>query len=67
MGTFPAEVLINLLLRMDRPKEAMQVAREIPEPCFRSRLSCPNLVELCQKTGDYQTAGGGGTGAGASD
>lgn len=55
MGTFPAEVLINLLLRVDRPKEAVEVARKYLSHVTEARLSCPNLVELCQRTGDYRT------------
>lgn len=54
MGTFPAEVLINLLLRLDRPKEAVEVARKHLGHMPEARLSCPSLVELCQKTGDYK-------------
>jgi len=53
VGTFPAEVYINLLLRVDRPQEALQAARKYLSHVSEARLSCPNLVELCQKTGDY--------------
>jgi hypothetical protein len=55
VGTYPAEVLVNLLLRLHRPKEALQVARHYLLHADESRLTCPNLVELCQRTGDYQT------------
>lgn len=54
-GTFPAEVLVNLLLRLDRPKEALAVAKKHLQHVPEARLSCPNLVELCQRTGDFQT------------
>ncbi|MFO0967948.1 MAG: hypothetical protein U0793_20505 [Gemmataceae bacterium] len=53
--TFPAEVLVSLLLRLDRQKQAVQVAKEHLRHVAEARLSCPNLIELCQKTGDYQT------------
>lgn len=55
MGTFPAEVLINLLLRLERPREAVEVAKKHLRHVPEARLSCPNLVELCQRTGDYET------------
>lgn len=53
IGTYPAEVLINLLLRIGRADEALQVARRHLAPLGEQRLSCPNIVELCQKTGRY--------------
>jgi hypothetical protein len=55
VGTYPAEVLVNLLLRLDRPTEALAVARKhLTRPDGR-RLSCPGVTELCQKLGDYRT------------
>jgi hypothetical protein len=53
--TFPAEVLVSLLLRLDRKKEALAIAKQYLRHVAEARLSCPNLVELCQKTGDYAT------------
>jgi hypothetical protein len=55
IGTFPAEVLVNLLLRLDRPKEALAVARKHLAGVDGRRLTCPGVPELCQKTGDYRT------------
>ena len=55
IGTYPAEVLVNLLLKVDRPKEALAVARKwLADPEGR-QLSCPGVNELCQKLGDYGT------------
>lgn len=53
VGTYPAEVLVNLLLRLDRPREALETARKFLGQVSDARLSCPNLVELCQRTGSY--------------
>jgi len=53
VGTFPAQVLVNLLLRLKRPQEALAAARQFLAHVSNERLSCPNLVELCQQTGDY--------------
>lgn len=56
IGTYPAEVLVNLLLRVNRPGEALAAAREfLADVPADVRLSCPNLTELCQRTGDYAT------------
>jgi hypothetical protein len=55
VGTYPAETLVNLLLRVNRPAEALQTARRYLAEVRDRRLSCPSLVELCQKTGDYRT------------
>ncbi len=54
VGSFPAEVLVNLLLRLDRPKEALAVARKYLAALGEQRLSCPSIVDLCKQTGDYQ-------------
>lgn len=53
-GSYPAEVLVNLLLRVDRPKEALAVARQYLANVNDRRLACPGVVELCEQTGDYQ-------------
>lgn len=53
VGTYPAEVLVNLLLRLKRPKDALDVAKKHLAHLGDTRLSCPNLVELCRLTGDY--------------
>jgi hypothetical protein len=54
VGTLPAEVLVNLLLRLNRPAEALAVARKHLAPVGdQYRLSCPGIVELCQRTNNY--------------
>lgn len=49
--TLPAQVLVNLLLRLDRRDEAVEVASthllQIPD----AMLSCPSIAELCQRAG----------------
>jgi hypothetical protein len=55
VGTYPAEVLVNLLLRVNRPAEALAVARRYLAQVQDRRLTCPSLAELCQRTGDYRT------------
>jgi hypothetical protein len=54
-GTYPAEVLVNLLLKLDRGKEAVEVARKHLSQAEGRQLTCPNLNELCQRYGAYET------------
>ncbi len=54
-GTFSAEVLVNLLLRLERPKEALAVARKHLAKADGRRLTCPGVAELAQQVGDYRT------------
>ena len=54
-GTYSAEVLVNLLLRLERPKEALAVARKHLVKADGRQLTCPGVAELCQQVGDYQT------------
>jgi hypothetical protein len=53
-GTYAAEVFVNLLLKLGRDKEALAVAQRYLAKVDARRLSCPGIVELCEKTGDYQ-------------
>ncbi len=57
VGTYPAEVLVNLLLRLGRGREAVEVARKHLSRAFAEgrQLSCPNVNELCQRFGAYET------------
>jgi hypothetical protein len=54
-GTRPAEVLVNLLLRLDRPEEALAVARRFLASADQRPLTCPGITELCQRTKDFKT------------
>ncbi len=52
-GTFPTEIYVNLLMRLGRTEEALEAVRKYLTPLGEVRLSCPNLVELVQKTKRY--------------
>ena len=52
VGTYPAEVLVNLLLRIGRPKEALEISRRYLAG-GEQRYSCPSFVELCQTAQDF--------------
>jgi|SRR5262245_318582 len=51
-NTFPAEVYVNLLLKLDRKPEALAVAKKYLAEENR-QLSCPGVYELCQQAGDF--------------
>jgi hypothetical protein len=53
-NTVPAEVLVNLLLRLNRPVEALAVARRYLETADERQLSCPGVSELCRRVKDYR-------------
>jgi hypothetical protein len=55
VGTYPAEVLVNLLVRLNRKAEALALARRFLAGIENSRLSCPSIAELCKQTNDYRT------------
>jgi hypothetical protein len=54
-GTRPAEVLVNFLVRLGRPEEALLAARRYLASSNNQSLNCPGLVELCERTKDYNT------------
>ena len=50
---FSAEVLVRLLLRVGRPRDAVDVFEQHlldRDPAF---LSCPDLADLCRQAGDF--------------
>ena len=51
-STFPAEVYVNLLLKLGRKDEALAIAKKYLAGENR-QLSCPGVYELCQQAGDY--------------
>ena len=45
-----------MLLRLNRTAEALAVARRyLAASGDERRLTCPGIVELCQRTGHYRT------------
>jgi hypothetical protein len=52
-GTRPAEVLVNLLLRLNQPAEALAVARRHLARADNRHWSCPSIPELCQRANDW--------------
>jgi hypothetical protein len=53
-NTFPAEVFINLLVRLDRKPAALAAAqRYLINLSSDTSLSCPDVIELARQVGDY--------------
>ena len=55
VGTYPAEVMVNLLLKLGRGREAVAVAHEHLTKAEGRQLTCPNLNELCQRYEAHET------------
>ena len=51
-GNIPAQVLVNLLLRVGRPAEAAAIACELLTDSDPQYLTCPSPMELCIQAGD---------------
>jgi len=49
----PAEVLIDLLVRLDRNEEAIGASLEFFPDSSSAPTSCPSVLQLCQIAGDY--------------
>jgi len=49
----PAEVLIDLLVRLDRYRDAICASVEFFPEASRAPASCPSVLQLCQMAGDY--------------
>ena len=52
--TTPAEVLIELLVRLNRYDEAIQSSLEFLPNSDGMHLSCPSAIQLCQMAADYE-------------
>jgi len=50
---FPVEVLVNLYLKVNRPADALALARKYLAEEDDARLTCPGVLELARRVGDY--------------
>ena len=53
VGTAPAQVLVTLLVRLDRVREAIAVSLEFLDKVPAAQLGCPSLFQLCQMAGEW--------------
>jgi len=51
-NTLPAEVMVNLLLRLNRAPEAVTLAKQYLAEVARPMM-CPGVYELCRDAGDF--------------
>ncbi len=52
-GGAPAQVLVGLLVRLERYAEAIEVSLEHLGDADPAGLTCPSVFQLCQLAGDY--------------
>jgi len=52
--TRPAEVLVGLLVRLERPGQAIQAFKQFLGNVPPEQLSCPTLLQLCEMAGDFE-------------
>lgn len=52
-GSRPAEVLVELLIRLARYDDALKASRRYLNDVAPEDLSCPSLLQLCQLAGDF--------------
>ncbi len=52
-GYRPAEVLVELLIRLERYDDAISAFRRYLMDATPEELSCPSLLQLCQMAGDF--------------
>jgi hypothetical protein len=53
-GTAPAQVLITLLVRLERFREAIAASLELLDGVPTAQLGCPSLFQLCQMAGEWE-------------
>ena len=53
-GYRPAEVLVQLLVRLARYDDAINAFRRYLSDVPPEELSCPSLLQLCQMAGDFE-------------
>jgi hypothetical protein len=52
-GNWPAQILINLLVRVGRYREALEVSLEYLPGAHASEIACPTAQQLCELAGDF--------------
>lgn len=54
-ATYPAQVYVNLLLRANRPREALDAAKKYLLTQDDRNMICPSVGELARRTEDFET------------
>jgi hypothetical protein len=53
VGSGPAQLVVNLLVRLERQQEALDVYLKYLRKTDPTQLNCPNAVQLCQMASAY--------------
>jgi len=53
-GNWPAQILVNLLVRLDRYREALEISLEYLPGANASEIACPTAQQLCELAGDFE-------------
>lgn len=54
IGTYPAQTLVRMLLKLGRPPEAVEVFEQFVGETDPAYLSCPPLDDLCRLARDFE-------------
>src|SRR5258708_30114671 len=54
IGSYPAQVVVGLLARLERYRDAIDVSRRFLADTDPAQLTCPTVLQLCQLAGDYE-------------
>lgn len=54
-NTYPAEIYINLLVKLERTADALSAAKEFLPASDDRQLTCPSVAELARQLGDFTT------------
>jgi hypothetical protein len=52
-GNWPAQILVNLLVRLERYREALEISLEYLPGANASEIACPTAQQLCELAGDF--------------
>jgi hypothetical protein len=52
-GNWPAQILVNLLVRVGRYAEALKISLEYLPGAHASEIACPTAQQLCELAGDF--------------
>ncbi len=52
-GNWPAQIMVNLLVRLERYREALEISLKHLPGAHASEITCPTAQQLCELAGDF--------------
>jgi hypothetical protein len=52
-GNWPAQILVNLLVRVGRYRDALEISLEYLPGAHAAEIACPTAQQLCELAGDF--------------